>query len=184
MADTLSGLLAEELRVELELRPPRRRRERDTSWHKGALCSDLGATAFYAADPQPAKALCRACPARIPCAVHGLEFGERYGIWGGLDPTELEELRAELTGSPARQRPKKREVPMEDEVSMSVSVSDYVRATAAMVRAKEELAAAQAARREAVRRLYGLGLSAGKISARLGLSRSRVGQLLEVKAAG
>jgi len=35
-----------------------------------------------------AKAMCRECPAMLPCRSYALEHGEVYGVWGGLGEQE------------------------------------------------------------------------------------------------
>jgi WhiB family transcriptional regulator, redox-sensing transcriptional regulator len=35
-----------------------------------------------------AKALCRECPAIVPCRQYALEHAEVYGVWGGLGEQE------------------------------------------------------------------------------------------------
>lgn len=45
------------------------------------------------------KALCQMCPERVPCLdyamTHEPERGVRFGIWGGLGPTQRARLAAE-----------------------------------------------------------------------------------------
>lgn len=40
-----------------------------------------------------AKILCARCPLRAACADEALNNGEQYGIWGGLDETQLRQRR-------------------------------------------------------------------------------------------
>lgn len=40
-----------------------------------------------------AKKLCKACPARKPCAEYAIAANEQYGIWGGLGRTQRDRLR-------------------------------------------------------------------------------------------
>lgn len=40
-----------------------------------------------------AKKICRACVARPGCLEYALSHDEKYGVWAGLTPEELEELR-------------------------------------------------------------------------------------------
>jgi len=67
-------------------------------WHRDAACRALGHDLFYgpeferAADKKArekkAKALCAACPVRVPCLESAIERGDKYGIQGGLDEDE------------------------------------------------------------------------------------------------
>ncbi|MGH8906073.1 MAG: WhiB family transcriptional regulator [Egibacteraceae bacterium] len=184
-----------EFRYEFEHPPLRRRRERDTAWHKAALCAEFGPRLHYAEDEEPAKTLCRPCPARLDCLAHALDFREELGVWGGLGPLEFEELRAELMPPPPaeaapaglRLRPELPAVLPEEERIMEHEVAaleDYRRAVAAMERGRLEFEAATELRREALARLYAQGLTITELSRRLGISRSRVSQLLELRATG
>jgi hypothetical protein len=40
------------------------------------------------ADARQAKKACRACHARLPCLSLAVATGEKFGIWGGLTPSE------------------------------------------------------------------------------------------------
>ena len=42
-----------------------------------------------------AKAVCRACPARVQCLDWAVETNERAGVWGGATPDERAQIRAE-----------------------------------------------------------------------------------------
>lgn len=50
---------------------------------------------FDEENPEPALALCEACPVRALCLSYALEH-EQYGIWGATTPAERDGLR----GSP------------------------------------------------------------------------------------
>jgi WhiB family redox-sensing transcriptional regulator len=39
-----------------------------------------------------AKAICGACPVKLPCAQHALAVKEPYGVWGGLTEDEREDI--------------------------------------------------------------------------------------------
>lgn len=45
-----------------------------------------------------AKVICRRCPVKEACLEYALKRGERYGIWGGLNTKERDELRRERRG--------------------------------------------------------------------------------------
>lgn len=42
-----------------------------------------------------AKPVCDACPVRLECLEHALAVNERFGMWGGLSPTERARVRKE-----------------------------------------------------------------------------------------
>ncbi|TMR13807.1 WhiB family transcriptional regulator [Nonomuraea turkmeniaca] len=48
---------------------------------------------FLLAGEDLAKAICAGCPVRGDCLRWALEHGERWGIWGGLNPRERRHLR-------------------------------------------------------------------------------------------
>ncbi|MFH5822275.1 WhiB family transcriptional regulator [Georgenia sp. AZ-5] len=43
---------------------------------------------------EEAKAACWSCAVRVECLAAALEAGERFGIWGALDPAERRRLAA------------------------------------------------------------------------------------------
>ena len=68
--------------------------ESEWSWQSHASCRGLDPELFFPAEdePAPVKAICEACPVRFSCLAFALDRGERYGIWGGLTPTERKSL--------------------------------------------------------------------------------------------
>lgn len=74
-------------------------------WMRRAACAGAVRYVWYSVDnhteaPQytalrerTARRICHDCPVRTDCLQHALTTRERWGIWGGLDPTE----RAALT---------------------------------------------------------------------------------------
>jgi WhiB family transcriptional regulator, redox-sensing transcriptional regulator len=40
-----------------------------------------------------AKQLCKACPARKPCAEYAIVAKEQFGIWGGTSPKQRQRIR-------------------------------------------------------------------------------------------
>lgn len=62
----------------------------------GALCKEQDPGLWF---PRPggsmdkAKAVCRTCPARMPCLNWAIEADERDGVWGGTTPDERAQLR-------------------------------------------------------------------------------------------
>jgi WhiB family redox-sensing transcriptional regulator len=73
-----------------------------------AACRDVDSTVFFSPDgerpPQRdaretrAKAICGRCPVIRQCATYAIQYGERYGVWGGLSERE----RAALAPGPGR----------------------------------------------------------------------------------
>ena len=60
------------------------------------LCSQTDPEAFYPdkGEPtEPAKAVCRACPVRFECLEWALDGNERFGVWGGLSPTQRRRIK-------------------------------------------------------------------------------------------
>ena len=74
------------------------------SWRLRAACRYVDSTVFFPPDgerpPQRdaretrAKAICGRCPVIGQCATYAIQYGERYGVWGGLSEQE----RAALPG--------------------------------------------------------------------------------------
>ena len=68
------------------------------SWHRQARCGGAEKEVFFPADEERpsrrrhrervAKAICAACPVRLPCAAHALLHAELHGVWGGLTDTD------------------------------------------------------------------------------------------------
>lgn len=60
----------------------------------GALCRQVGGDLWYPEDGpstievRMAKAICRACPERLPCLDFALATNETHGIWGGMTVKE------------------------------------------------------------------------------------------------
>ena len=79
-------------------------------WIADALCRDIpDPDIFYPAHQDHTRAararqLCGACPVREQCLTYALGNNERYGIWGGLDPTERDALRRRLRDNARRAR--------------------------------------------------------------------------------
>jgi len=46
--------------------------------------------------PGAAKRVCGECPVVMECLSYALVTGQRYGVWGGKTPGELEEMRDRL----------------------------------------------------------------------------------------
>lgn len=56
-------------------------------WRSRAACAGHEETMF-ADDPEPAKAICEACPVRMDCRAWAVDSEEPYGVWGGLTQEE------------------------------------------------------------------------------------------------
>jgi hypothetical protein len=64
----------------------------------GAMCKGQDPGRWFPPDARPfmadaAKAVCAACPARVPCLEWAVEVGEAEGVWGGATPPERAEMR-------------------------------------------------------------------------------------------
>ena len=78
------------------------------SWRLRAACRHVDSAVFFSPDgerpPQRdaretrAKAICGGCPVIGQCAAYAIQYGERYGVWGGLSERE----RAALAPGPGR----------------------------------------------------------------------------------
>jgi WhiB family transcriptional regulator, redox-sensing transcriptional regulator len=73
-----------------------------TNWRESAACRGTdpntwfpvgtpGAPA-YDAVAADARAICAACPVRVPCGSWALETGQEFGIFGGMDEHERAEI--------------------------------------------------------------------------------------------
>jgi WhiB family redox-sensing transcriptional regulator len=74
-------------------------------WRSKAACQGDMGSAFYppfrsekrsvkAAREKQAKTVCASCMVRESCLEQALDYGERFGIWGGLTDLERKHLRA------------------------------------------------------------------------------------------
>jgi WhiB family transcriptional regulator, redox-sensing transcriptional regulator len=62
----------------------------------GALCKGQDPSPWFPGPGGPmdrAKAVCRACPARVHCLEWAMQADERAGVWGGTSPDERDQLR-------------------------------------------------------------------------------------------
>ncbi len=48
---------------------------------------------------RPAKDLCNSCPAKEPCATYAIDWGIKFGVWGGLSERERRKIRKEIKAS-------------------------------------------------------------------------------------
>jgi WhiB family redox-sensing transcriptional regulator len=68
----------------------------DANWRQHAVCSEMDPELWFPEpweDDTPAKVACHGCPARAACLNYALDANEEYGVWGGLSPEELREVR-------------------------------------------------------------------------------------------
>src|SRR5918994_796191 len=78
------------------------------SWRLRAACRDVDSAVFFPPDgerpPQRdaresrAKAICGGCPVIGQCAAYAIQYGDRYGVWGGMSERE----RVALAPGPGR----------------------------------------------------------------------------------
>ena len=78
------------------------------SWRLRAACRHVDSAVFFPPDgerpPQRdaretrAKAICGGCPVIRQCAAYAIQYGERYGVWGGLSERERAALGPDLAG--------------------------------------------------------------------------------------
>ena len=78
-------------------------------WQIRAACRGMDASMFFHPENErgssrrrredKAKRVCSDCPVRRECLGWALSVHEPYGIWGGLSPTERDELFAAVGGN-------------------------------------------------------------------------------------
>jgi WhiB family redox-sensing transcriptional regulator len=96
------------LNAEVSLRRPVRADSQqaiDWSWMEQAACrgDQPGAhnPAFFSESPtatSQALAICARCPVQAACREFAIRTGQEFGVWGGLDETELRRLTKEAHG--------------------------------------------------------------------------------------
>ena len=73
--------------------------EAENDWRQDAACSGMDPEYFFSSEEIAAKRerpereagakdICARCEVRDECLAYAIEAGERYGIWGGLNPAE------------------------------------------------------------------------------------------------
>jgi WhiB family transcriptional regulator, redox-sensing transcriptional regulator len=73
--------------------------EPENDWRPLAACRGVDPELFFSSDDLPnkheriereaaAKAVCNRCNVRQECLLYAIAAGERYGIWGGMNPQE------------------------------------------------------------------------------------------------
>jgi WhiB family redox-sensing transcriptional regulator len=89
--------------------------EPENDWRPEAACRGLDPELFFSSDDivnrqerlereAEAKAVCTRCTVRNDCLSYALDAGERYGIWGGLNPQERRALGRGRSQGPAAER--------------------------------------------------------------------------------
>jgi hypothetical protein len=76
-------------------------------WTARAQCAETDPELFFPPKGDPAtaaRAICRRCPVREDCLAYALDAGEEYGIWGGLDPAERNNLRRQHKRATAKRK--------------------------------------------------------------------------------
>jgi WhiB family redox-sensing transcriptional regulator len=71
-------------------------------WQYAAACRGVDPETFFSPDAErgprrrareaAAKALCAVCPVVQECLAHALQVREPYGVWGGLNMNERENV--------------------------------------------------------------------------------------------
>lgn len=74
---------------------------RRSRWQDRGACANQDTAAWFvrsegSRSAQPAKQICAACPVRRDCLAASLVFGEKYGVWGGLDRHQRHALSQRL----------------------------------------------------------------------------------------
>jgi WhiB family transcriptional regulator, redox-sensing transcriptional regulator len=69
------------------------------TWAAHALCIGADPELFFPPGDGPAieaRRICGMCPVRGQCLAYAVTADEPFGIWGGLDPHERENLRRQF----------------------------------------------------------------------------------------
>lgn len=67
----------------------------DQEWQQYGACRVVPVTVFFPAVEQEsddAKRVCATCSVQEECLEFAIAAGERFGVWGGLDPQERRSL--------------------------------------------------------------------------------------------
>ena len=77
----------------------------DRAWRRRAACQGLPPAVFFPPDrgeqppapwtPDPALAVCAACPVVEDCRAWALATRQKHGVWGGMTEEELRRRRAQ-----------------------------------------------------------------------------------------
>jgi len=69
----------------------------DQQWQEYGACRTVPVAVFFPPVEQEsddAKRVCAACSVQEDCLEFAISAGERFGVWGGLDPQERRSLVA------------------------------------------------------------------------------------------
>ena len=74
---------------------------RRSRWQDQGACANQDTTSWFVRNEssslgEPAKQVCGTCPVRRDCLAASLVFGEKYGVWGGLDRHQRAALSQQL----------------------------------------------------------------------------------------
>lgn len=78
-------------------------------WWEQAACQEHPELSWFPDEDGPrtpeaaamsakARGVCQSCPVRVDCLEYGME--QRFGIWGGLGPSQRKRLRKQLRINP------------------------------------------------------------------------------------
>ncbi|MFI2761347.1 WhiB family transcriptional regulator [Streptomyces echinatus] len=73
--------------------------DRATDWRDEGSCREYDPDLFFTdgkgqgEQTRAAQAICHGCPVRIQCGEYAIEAGEYWGIWGGMNQTQLRAVR-------------------------------------------------------------------------------------------
>ncbi|WP_225825656.1 WhiB family transcriptional regulator [Streptomyces naphthomycinicus] len=91
--------------------------DRPDDWRDEAICRQYNPDLFFTDGKgqteqiRAAQAICHGCPVRIRCGEYAIQAGEYWGIWGGMNQTQLRtarrrrEQRADLQRGSGTQSP-------------------------------------------------------------------------------
>lgn len=69
----------------------------ELGWFENAACKGMDLEVFYFEPPSGRKmrqavVICRSCPVMADCARWALRSRERFGVWGGLSPSQRQRI--------------------------------------------------------------------------------------------
>lgn len=88
----------------------------DQAWTQQAACAPDDGLDLMFPHPQDeegiaaAKSICARCPVSERCLTDALNRGERFGVWGGLDPDERRSLKRQTQNRVSRQKAKAKQL--------------------------------------------------------------------------
>src|SRR3954447_330946 len=69
-------------------------------WQEQAACATAAPDAWFPRSggmiPLSVLLICASCPVRQACACYAVDGGEEYGVWAGLNPRDLLNLREQV----------------------------------------------------------------------------------------